>query len=450
MIRRIAQQLLAPQTGPTVRTPWWQVMTILVAGGAIALFRLPIERWNTLWAEDGADFLTGALRHDPFTIFEPYYGYLHVVPRTVAALVVAVAPLDWMPLAMTVLAALLAAVVACAVFLFARLRIRSVVLCAALALGVVVLPIAGTEVAASAANLHGYLVFGAFWAAIVTPPSRWLTVVQCVAVGAAVLSDPLASALLLPLVVARLVGVRPLISRSHAVTVVYLVTTVIQGTAVVLQTLVDDPREFSETKPGPLAFGPLYAGRVVLESLLGVKLAIRFIDSTGYAGLWGALALLLAAVVALAWLDRDRRVLVVTFATASVCFTYLELWFAWHLVKEFGIRDLTAGARYWVVPVLLLVSVYCIGADHLAQRMSGRLAWVPIGALVALVLAPGVHNYRLVDIRAGAPDWHVGITEAAEFCRSEPSPDLAQLTIAPPWFRPAQVPCDLIEASRLP
>lgn len=448
MIHRLADGMLAPRGGFETKTRWWHIAIILVAGTLLVLFRLPVERWNVPWAEDGADFLSGALLSDPFTIVEPYYGYLHVVPRLLAALVTAVAPLDWMPLTMTVLTAIVTAAVASTVFVFARSRIRSTTIVALLTLAVLVLPIAGGEVVGSAANLHWYLSFGAFWAAIVTPRTRLLTAVQCVIVAAAVLSDPLASALLFPLIVVRVAGVRPFRSRAQAVTWTYVGASLIQGAAVILQTQVDEPRQFSEAKPGPLAFLEVYSGKVVLDSIVGVRAAARIIDATAWPGLVVVLLLVAAAIGVVASLDRERRSLLIAFAVASVGFALLAMFFAWNQVMDFPVRDITAGDRYWVLPVLLLIGSYAIGVDHLATRLGPARSWIPLAALALVVLLPGVTNYRLLDVRAGAPDWRAGVTEAAELCHDDPSRERAGIQIAPPWFRPAVVPCTILEASR--
>lgn len=447
MIRRLAEELLGPRASLEVKTRWWQVTAILLIGTAVALLRLPMERWNVLWAEDGADFLTGALRYDPLTVFEPYFGYLHVVPRLVGALAAAIAPLEWMPFAMNLISAAVAAGVACLVYLFARLRIGSVVICALLALFVVALPIAGGEVAASAANLHWYLSFGAFWAAIVTPRTRWLTIVQCAMVALAVLSDPLAAALLFPLIVVRLAGLRPFWSGHQAVSFTYAGAAVIQGVAVVLQTFVDRPRQFSQTHPGPGTFSDLYTGRVVLDSLVGVRAASPIIDAVGRIGLVVLLLLVLAGIATLSWKARERRVILVVFTAASIGLTYLEMYFAFDQVKHFDISELLAGSRYWVAPVLLLFSVYAIGADYLADRLK-RLRWIPIAVLAIIVVLPAAFNFRLIDIRTGSPDWQLSIAAAAESCSADDAPDGVEITIAPPWFRTAYVPCSVIDANQ--
>jgi hypothetical protein len=62
---------------------------VLSAGTLLHLTRqrgVPV--WNSLWAEDGRVFVTGALQDFPGTFFAQNGGYLHVVPRTVRALVV--------------------------------------------------------------------------------------------------------------------------------------------------------------------------------------------------------------------------------------------------------------------------------------------------------------------------------------------------------------------------
>jgi hypothetical protein len=62
---------------------------------AVALLlarQVAIAAWDTIWAEDGAIFLSDALTAPGGSLFEVYGGYVHPVPRIVAAVA------SWLPL----------------------------------------------------------------------------------------------------------------------------------------------------------------------------------------------------------------------------------------------------------------------------------------------------------------------------------------------------------------
>jgi hypothetical protein len=99
-------------------------MLVLVAfGGAAALaawLRLPAVARDTLWAEDGRNFLQGAIDSGPVnSLFIPYAGYLHTIPRMIAA-VVELFPISGWAIGMTAGACIVAGVVTVTVFVATR------------------------------------------------------------------------------------------------------------------------------------------------------------------------------------------------------------------------------------------------------------------------------------------------------------------------------------------
>lgn len=121
-----------------------------------------------LWAEDGWLFLSAALERGTGPVLEPYAGYLHVVPRLVAALLVLL-PLAWF----APLVGLLSLVAyAAAAALFARRAhrnlVRSDVTRVAAAVALCFAP--GTwEVAGNLANLHSVAFLAASLVALQDP-----------------------------------------------------------------------------------------------------------------------------------------------------------------------------------------------------------------------------------------------------------------------------------------
>ena len=449
MIRRIALTVVGADRDARTPARWFVVLAVFVATLVLTLFRVPPGSWNILWAEDGAVFVTGAFGGDPWVFAQTYVGYLHIVPRALTALSVAVVGVQWVPLAMAILAALTVAATATAVFCFAKTRLTSTWVCVLLAVQVAILPIAGGEVALSVANLHWYLMVGAFWAAIVTPASRWLTVVQCVIVAAAVLSDPLGALLVFPLALARVIAVRPFSGRRHAVTWAFLGASVIQGLASVAATFLRDERNGSSFLPSFAEFSGAYSGRVVLNSFVGPTGTTALVESLGTVALVVAFVVAAAIVGTVAWRDPERRWLVVALAAASVCFSIVVFCLKWEGLVGVPYGALAPGGRYLVVPVLLLFSAYAVAADSFSQLLAPRrLALVPILALAAIVVIPGVVDYRIADVRAEAPSWQSALDTAADLCTANPDQPYAAVTIAPTWFGGAVIGCDVVVAAR--
>lgn len=422
---------------------------IVVLGAAVALLRTPVSSWNLLWAEDGPIFVTGAYAGDPLVFFEAYAGYMHAVPRLLAALATIFVPLEYVPLAVSILAALLTSLVAAAVYLFARLRINSTLLCCTIALQVVALPAAGGEVANNVANSHWYLIFGAFWAAIVVPRTVGLRVIQVVVVAAAVLSDPLAAVLIAPLIIVRLFAIRPYRSTDHIVTLAFLAASLLQGAISSYAVLVQGSRAFASEVPPFADFFQVYSEHVVLDSLVGATGTTALFEAFGLWSLTIALVIVATLLMLVAWRARSRRALILAFAAGSIGFTGVVYLLLGPLVIGLPPGALIPAGRYWVVPTLLLVSAYAVCLDWLASRVGPRTAWIPVAAFVAASIVICAVDFRILDVRAGAVPWDQAVDDAAETCElptaSPPGPEeFAEAVIAPNWFTPVSIPCDIL------
>jgi hypothetical protein len=160
--RRLAAPRLAAITPSVAATA---IAAIIVF--AAALFRQAgVPKIETLWAEDGVVFLQCAYDHGPLScIGQSYQGYVHLVPRLVAAIASAVPPAA-APATFAILAALIAAGAA-------AIAARSIAeatssplagLLGGAGLGLVWQ--AGREILGNAANVH-WVLFGATTIAIV-------------------------------------------------------------------------------------------------------------------------------------------------------------------------------------------------------------------------------------------------------------------------------------------
>jgi hypothetical protein len=178
--------------------PW------VAAATTLQMVRRPSDPppWDSLFAEDGAVFLEGALNNKlPAPLFDSYNGYLHLVPRAIAELTV-LFPLESAPLVMSLAASLTVAALSLLVYRASASWLPSPYLRAALAFAFVLLPVAtGSEAGASAAYVGWYWLYACFWVLVAPPSGRaWLALASGVALLTA-LTTPLA-VVLVPVAVA--------------------------------------------------------------------------------------------------------------------------------------------------------------------------------------------------------------------------------------------------------
>lgn len=146
---------------------------IVVVSALLSLARLPAPAIGTLWAEDGGVFINDVLKNAGLrNIFAPYQGYLHVVPRGIAWLVVKVIPLDGWAIAVTVAACLMVGVVAALVFHCSSALSGSVWVRLGFAAVPVFVAAAPEEALGTLANLHWYFLYLAPWL-LLKRPRTW-------------------------------------------------------------------------------------------------------------------------------------------------------------------------------------------------------------------------------------------------------------------------------------
>lgn len=386
---------------------------LVAAGFLIALARTPMHSWNVLWAEDGAVFIPDALVGSALVIFEPYAGYMHLVPR-MGAMFAALFPLQIVPLAVTIAAALVISLAAAAGFVFLETRIRSIPLRLAAWFAMLALPIMGAEAANNLANLHWYLMIAAFCAVVIRARSNAVTVLQCVVVVAAVMSDPL-TLLLLPVIAFRwwLLPAR----RDRSLVVAFVTAGVIQLIVVLAGAIGGEGRPAPTGFPTPGDLLDFYSYRVVLTAVVGLTRA-QALGETGPLVLPGlATAAAAAVLVAMAYRDVDRRVVIAAFGAGSILFAAIVYSLQWTMLEPGGARSLYAGDRYAVVPTALLIIALVLAADAFAAHRRRRLARRLIGVAVLIAITiPVAMDYRSANYREGAPPWDMALQEAAVLC----------------------------------
>jgi hypothetical protein len=388
---------------------------------------------NHVWAEDGARFLVDALRKPlGANLVAPYGGYLHTVPRLVAELV-SVLPLSWAAVGIAVAVALLRTGVALLVFAASGGYLRSLPVRVGLAALVIVLPAGNSETLGNLANLHWFLLYGAFWAVLWRPASLGLNVLAAAVVLLAGLSSPLVF-LLAPLALLRLV----LPSwRERLSGLAFAVSLAGQAVAVLFGARVP----YSNDAVDPV--------QVLLASLLRVPV-VAFTGSEQVArvyprfGNWPVLAAVLLALVPVALAvvrgDGAHRFLAwigAGYAGLIIVIVLVANWSVALQVQQPGV--VLAAQRYSVAPCLFLLTAVAAGLDpahrHRAMVVASR---VVVG--VVLLVSIGLHMWTGAGRLTGVP-WTTSVTEARQRC-ADGAPDATLVHEPAGWF--FVVPCGVI------
>jgi hypothetical protein len=311
MLAYVARELYpaAPEPGRRAR---WVGPAVFAVAAAVSLLRVRPGQWNTLWAEDGRQFLQQALADPPLAaIVHPYAGYLHLYPRLAAE------GATWVPLPLaggvfSVAAAAVVGLAAWTVWTLAAAHLPSPWSRGGLTAAVVLLPMGGLEAINNVANSHFYLIIASFWALLACRPGRLRQLVPSLTVALAALSDPVAGALL-PLALGRLVVVRSW--RDRTVALVYLALGL---QLAVVASAAAERQSGGVPAAGDIVFG--YAIRVVCTSVLGVGGTHWLAGLGGHWAVWalaGAVVLVLATACLVA---RRRLLLIAASGIASVAF----------------------------------------------------------------------------------------------------------------------------------
>ncbi len=379
------------------------------------LLRQPgVPSWNTVLAEDGAVFLTDALNHPlGATLLRPYEGYLHVVPRLLAA-VASAFPLRYAAALLTGGSAVVVSLLA----LYVWSRSRSV-FCTRWARAVVVaflllLPTAGYETNASVNNLHWYLDFACFWDCLARTRHRREVAIAAVIVAAAALCDPLVG-VFLPLVAVRAVRrFRQLPRRSTSLLVP---VALVAGLALQVGAGLSDraPRQFVPVSwldlPGTYGF------RVAGSLLVGDRYLVRLFHGYGLVFAYLCLLVAVVAVVVAVLVTRDRvRVQVLVAAGYSVLLFVVPLLLRGTSIYLDRRRIRLDGSRYMIVPALLLVVALVLAVDRPGEHARPSRPPVLRPVLILLVGVLLAVNYSVHSVRAAGPGWGQTVAAAQQRC----------------------------------
>jgi hypothetical protein len=417
-----------PEEEPPRPRTWLGYVSAFVSA-VVFLLIIPAgwARLDHLWAEDGARFMVDAVRQPALTnLVEPYGGYLHTLPRLVAELV-ALFPLEWTAAGFAVCAAMLRALVALITFAASGAYLRSTPLRFALAALVVVLPAGNSETVNNMANLHWFLLYGAFWALLWRNGPR---VPVALFVFLAAVSSPLV-VLLAPIALARL-----FLPRKE-VPITFLAGLLVQGVTMLLASRTP----YSQDAVDPVQVLLASLMRVPVTALLGSEQVDDFYPAHGNLVILGAVLLFAVPIAAALWRgNRAGRTLAVVAGAYSVIVIVVCLVPNWTQIMQVQDPEVVMiGQRYSIAPCLFLFTAVIVGLDAMPARtwervVVGASAWAIAVAVVTSVFA---HVRDPAAVLRGVP-WGDSVDRARAACAA--GAQEAQLMHEPKdWF--SVLPC---------
>jgi hypothetical protein len=145
----------------------------LLIATVLSVLRLGTDGYRTIWAEDATVFMESAFTHGFWpSIFEPYAGYLNVVPRLIGGFGTVI-PLQDAAAVIAVLSAFCAALSGLAVWFGSAGHVRDPWLRGGLAIATALAATAGQETLDSAAYVPWFMLIGAFWLLFLRPKTWW-------------------------------------------------------------------------------------------------------------------------------------------------------------------------------------------------------------------------------------------------------------------------------------
>lgn len=398
---------------------------LALALGVLAAFlgwlRLtPLVR-RTLWAEDAGLFLQDRVLDGPVvTWLRPYDGYLHLLPRVLTDLVVALTPDRFQGLGVTAASLAVVGGAATVVYLVTADAVVSRLTRAALALVPVVTPMAALEALGNTANVHWFLLFTVPFVLVWRPGTRVTRVLRALLLVVVVLSE--VQALLFVPVVAVLAWRR---GRSE------LLGAGAFGAAVVAQVVAvaTSPRVRGDADPvRPLNVLLGFVAEPVMGSYASPgRTADLLLSEQGVlVAVAATLPFVLAAALALAEPGRRRALL-----TLAVVYGALVVWVADLVLNPTVVHDFagqgmgvtkdTGYARYALVPSMFLLATAVLALDRVLARRRWWATVLAVLALVGLAVVVARQFEPYTWTRAAGPDWSESWSGAEATCATDPS-----------------------------
>jgi hypothetical protein len=393
----------------------WVVGVLIVVGTGLSLLRQAgPPALDTIWAEDGARFLTDALALPVWrSLSQPYAGYLHLWPRAVGELASQL-PIGWAAAVLALIAAALAAGTGALIYVATSGHVRSIAARVCIALSVTLTPIASFEILNTTAASQFPLMFAVFWVLLWRPRGRVGVVVGCVIALIGALSAPL-TVVFTPLAVVRLLALGSW--RERAPALVVLVGAAIQVAVTLSQPFLSQ----AGAALSDVAWVALV--RVALQAVAGTELAMTLWRRIGPpAAVAAGVTLLLLGAFALGRLGASRhtRLLVAVTGAYAAGLAVVSPWLRGGAAGMRWTAEATplGGARYTYVPILLIICLAAVALDERPRTVPpGWWQGMRIAALIVLAV-PVVWDLRAPNPRSQGPRWSTEVNQAVVECRS--------------------------------
>jgi hypothetical protein len=398
-----------------------------------AWLRIPAVARDTLWAEDGRNFLQAALDKGVLdSLLLPYSGYLHTLPRLAASFTVQIVPVQYYALSMTAAACLAAGAMAATVFVCSGDVIRWMPSRLIVAMLTVLAPLAPREVLGNMANLHTLVLWTLFWVLLYRPKTRLGSLALTVVAMLGSLTE-IQVIFLLPLLLRH-----PLDRARMRPRVGYLLGALAQLAVTVLW-----PRAASSNpRLGPTSIGFGFLINSVVPLWVPQK-------SVGPVVSWGglplclamALPVVIALVVCLRFGTLNHRVAALGLTSLAVLVYVVSVYenpqsyYDYANLSTPALRSLWL-ARYGVGPSMMLGAVLALAAAVAAHqrrqpaggdsgstqslrtlRVQPLAAWTTAGLLVLLLLVQFVPQSTR---RSHGPAWQPQVAALQEKCKRMP------------------------------
>ncbi|MFT4211425.1 MAG: hypothetical protein QM626_06085 [Microbacterium sp.] len=410
------------------RAPILTALALVVVATGVAWIRLPTDALGAIWADDAQPFLSEAWANGPWaSVFTPYAGYLHVVPRIVTALTVQFLPLDLAAFGLAAGSCIVAGITAGLVFVCSGAVLPWAPARVAVALITVMAPLLPVQVLGNPTNLHWFAVWLTPWLLLARPKGRGTTVVFFLAALLAALTEPQV------LLFVPLIFVPPYRRRRFLVMAGTLIGGIVQIVVSVIA-----PRVIS---------GDIDLGFVsVLRGWLFYAVLRLWVPSDGTAadmivgsGWWVAVVALLpfvaAAVVVVLRGTAATRLLLVALTAASIgtfATPYLvnkgggsdyadySRWEGYDLIVSLTQDPIAifAAHRYAVAPQMFLLATLPLAAYALWRSGRRRMTVAPLVVLGVVFGMAFLGNHP--SDRDGSPDWADDVATARAACAALP------------------------------
>jgi hypothetical protein len=402
----------------------------LLIATVLSVLRLGTDGYRTIWAEDATVFMESAFSHGFWhSIFEPYAGYLNVVPRLIGGFGTVI-PLQDAAAVIALLSAFCAALSGLAVWYGAAGHVRDTWLRAGLAVAVALSATAGQETLDSAAYVPWFMLVGAFWLLFLRPKTWWGAGLAAAFMVLTGLSTP-GVWFFVPVAALRIFSISP---RRDPRTALVIGGWAAGGLAQIPVILGQDQ---GTTMWSRHIWGALVQ-RVIDGGIFGQRLGGGFWDVAG----WGFLTLLCIALVVALVLGLRRAPestrwfvpLAIVISFGMFIFTAYQRSIGPSIFWSPGTSGGTA-SRYALVPSMLFLSAFVVLLDGAFRNRLGRglrANW-PALAGAALMLIVIAVSFEQTSSARTKPYWSEALRSSADKCITKHE-EFAGIETSPPPF----------------